>query len=255
MKVINHLYNNTVDLIFESAKHKYFYNGKPVKSVTGILGTISKPFLVPWAAKVTAEKMAELLKPGVAYDEIQIKNMLDEAKRAHYNTKVSAGDIGSLVHDFISKVIKGEHPGTLVHQEANNAAQRFMEWARTNNVEFLLSEQVVFSKKYNFCGTLDFVCRMNGKLYLGDIKTSNQISYTEYGGQMAAYQIARSEEFPSELYDGCILVRVGKKDAEFETWTIEGEDMELYREIFINALNLGNSIDVAEEKRLSVNNT
>ena len=243
-KTINHLYNDQVELIFESAKHQYTYNGNKVKSVTGILGTISKPFLVPWAAKVTTEKLAELIKPGVAYDEIQIKQMLDEAKRAHYNTKVSAGDIGTLVHNHIEKIVKNEHPGTLVHQEAANAVNRFMEWARVNQVEFLLSEQVVFSKKYNFCGTLDFVCRMNGKLMLGDIKTSNQISHIEYGAQMVAYKIARCEEFSDESYDGCILVRVGKKDAEFETWEIT--DTKPFEDIFLNALALSNSIEKIE---------
>lgn len=245
-KVINHLYNNSVDLIFESAKHQYTYNGKRVKSVTGILGIISKPFLVPWAAKVTTEKMAELFKPGTTYDEIQIKSMLDESKRAHYNTKVNAGDIGSLVHNHIEQIIKKEHPGALVHVEAQNAVNRFMDWAARNEAEFLLSEQVVFSKKHNFCGTLDFVCRVSGKLYLGDIKTSNQISHVEYGAQMAAYRIARTEEFPNERYDGCILVRVGKKDAEFEYWELSNEDVEKYEKVFLNALALSNSIDQLE---------
>jgi hypothetical protein len=247
MSTINHLYNNTVDLIFESGRHQYTYGDKKVKSVTGILGIISKPFLVPWAAKITTEKMAELLKPGVSYDEIQIKEMLETSKKAHYNAKVNAGDIGTLVHNYLSDVILKKHPGALVHQEANNAAQRFMDWVATEDVEFLLSEQVVFSKKYNFCGTLDFVCRIGDKLMLGDIKTSNQISKVEYGAQMAAYTIARQEEFPDERYDGAILIRVGKKDAEFEAWQID--DVEPYKKIFLNCLELQNSIYEVEPPR------
>lgn len=246
-KTINHLYDGKVDLVFESAYHRYTYLGNKVQSVTGVLGIINKPFLINWAAKMTTEKMTELFLPGVSYDEVQIKTMLDTAKSAHYKAKTEAGDVGTLVHHYIEQVIKGEHPGLLVHEEARNAAQRFMDWVSENDVEFLLSEQVVFSKKFNYCGTLDFVCRIHGKLMLGDIKTSNAIYHTEMGGQMAAYKIAREEEFPDEHYDGCVLVRVGKKDAEFETWQID--NTKPYEAIFLSALKLGNAIAKVEPKK------
>lgn len=242
--IINKLYKDTIDLTFEPYKHQYTVSGKPVRSVTGIIGIIGKPFLVPWAAKVTTERMGELFKPGVSYDEIQIKTMLDEAKRAHYNTKTNAADIGSLVHKYLEQVIKGEKPATLIHEEARNSAERFMDWVKKNKIEFILSEQVVYSKKYNYCGTLDFVCKINGKLMLGDIKTSNAIYKEEYGAQMAAYKIAREEEFEDEHYDGHILVRVGKKDAEFETWQID--NTKPYEEIFLKALELTNAVEAVK---------
>lgn len=247
-KIINHLYSGTVDVTFESLKHQYFFNGKAVKSVTGILGTINKPFLINWAAKMATEKMAELFEPGKAYDEIQIKQMLDLAKRSHYDTKVNAADIGVLVHKYIERVIKGENPGELVHEEAKNAGKRFVDWINENKVEFLLSEQMVYSVKNNYCGTLDFACKIKGKLFLGDIKTSNAIYKMEMGSQMAAYRMAREEEYPAEHYEGMILVRVGKKDAEFETWEIEKPDFKKYEDIFLSALQLSNAIGVVEKE-------
>ena len=241
MKIVNRMYSNKIDLVFEDARHIYTINGKKIPSVTGVLRILSKPWLVPWASKVTIEKMAELLKPGVAYDELQIKSMLDEAKRATYAIKTTAGDLGKLVHQYLEKFIKGQNPSKLVHDEARNSANRFLDWVNQNKVEFLLSEQMVYSKKYNFCGTLDFVCKIGKKLLLGDIKTSNQIDLIEYPAQMAAYMICREEEF-GDKFDGCILVRVGKKDAEFEMMEISCKDMVKYKKIFLDCLSLTNSI-------------
>jgi hypothetical protein len=212
--------------------------------VTGVLSVIGKPMLVPWAAKVTTEKLAELFKPGVSYNEIEIKQMLDTAKRAHYDQKTTAGDIGTLVHKTLEQIIKGENPSLPVHDEARNAVQRFIDWRDENKVEFLMSEQPVYSKKYKYAGTLDFICKINGKLMVGDIKTSNQIYKVEMGAQMAAYKMAREEEFKNEHYQGCILVRVGKKDAEFETWTID--DVSIYEKIFLTAMWLFKEIKYVE---------
>jgi len=245
MKIVNHIYNKTIDLVFEDTRHIYTINGKKIDSVTGILKTLNKPWLVPWAAKVTTEKMAELFKPGIAYDELQIKAMLDESKRANYTIKTSAGDLGKLVHNYLEQYIKGENPGKLIHDEARNSADRFLDWVKQNDVKFLLSEQMVYSKKYNYCGTLDFACKIGDKLLLGDIKTSNQIDRVEYGAQLAAYKIAREEEF-GDKFDGCILIRIGKKDAEFEHWKISKKNIKKYEKLFLNILKTYNSIKEVE---------
>lgn len=243
------MYNGEIEMVFDDLVHRYSINGKKIKSVTGILGVISKPYLIPWAAKVTVEKMSELFKPGTPYDEIEIKQMLDTSKRAHFAIKTTAADIGTLVHKYLEQYIKGEKPEELVHEQARKATERFINWVEKNKVKFLLSEQMVYSRKYDYCGTLDFVCVINGKLMLGDIKTSNQISKIEYGAQMAAYKMARNEEFPEEKYQGMVLIRVGKKDAEFEHWEIGEEETKIYEDIFLNSISLKSSIDKVEVEK------
>lgn len=244
-KIVNHLYGGTVDLIFEDSKHQYFIDGKQIRGVTSILNTIPKPWLLGWAVKVTVEKMEGLIQPGVSYDEMQIKMMMAEAKRASHTIKTSAGDLGKLVHTFLEQYIKGENPGQLVHEEARNSANRFLDWVKKYNVKFLLSEQMVYSKKYNYCGTLDFVCKVGDKLLLGDIKTSNQISKIEYGSQLAAYKMAREEEY-GEKFDGCVLIRIGKKDAEFEQWDIDSVEIKKYEKIFLKTLDLTLAMEEVE---------
>lgn len=247
MKVVNKMYGGEVEVVFESGRHTYTCGGKIIKSVTKVLDVISKPWLVPWAAKVTVEKAAELLSPGKAYDELELINILDTAKKASYVTKKSAGDIGTLVHNQVEKIVKGQTPDNLFNVEANAAVGRFTDWAIGNKIDFLLSEQMVYSRKYNFCGTLDFACRIDKKLVLGDLKTSNQIDKVNYGAQLAAYRLAREEEF-GEKFDRCILVRTGKKEAEFELWEPSEDEIQMYKNVFMSALALSNAIDLVGGK-------
>ena len=100
------LYDGTVELEFDSERHVYLANGKKVDGTTGILNIISKPALVPWAAKCTADYIEEQWKPGVAYDEIQIKEILKLAKNAHRHKKERASDVGSLVHQWCDAYAK-----------------------------------------------------------------------------------------------------------------------------------------------------
>ena len=73
-------------------------------------------------------------------------------------------------------------------------------------MEFLGSEVSVYSEKHFFAGTFDFVCKLDGKLLLGDFKTSKQIDGT-YWAQGAAYAIAVEENNADIKFDGIIIVR------------------------------------------------
>lgn len=211
------LYNGSVELVFDPAKHLYTVEGKKVDGVTGILGVIGKGFLVPWAAKMTADAMRTLLKPGVAYTDIQIEQMCEEAKGAHKKKSANAADIGHLVHSWIENYIAdgGKEKELPANQEAKNAVTKFLQWVSENHVEFILSEKKVYSREYNFAGTLDFTAKVNGKLVLGDIKTSNGI-YDDMFFQCSAYQKARQEEHPEEKYEEQLIVNC-RKDGTLET--------------------------------------
>lgn len=202
------LYNGDITLTFDPAKHLYTANGRKVYGVTGILSVISKPALMFWAVNMALEKIAKTLKPGVSYDEIQIKKMLDSAKKAHTEKKTSAADKGTMIHSWIEKYIKGENPELPLNEELKNAVLSFLSWKKDHNVKFLHSEIKVYSKRYNYAGTCDFIAEIDGKQYIGDIKTSSGI-YPEMLYQTAAYQQARQEEYIEE-YNGNIIVRCGK---------------------------------------------
>lgn len=236
------MYGGAVELIFDTLRHQYSFNGEVVKGCTSVLDTLNKPALVPWCAKVTVESMREQFEAGRSYDEIEIEEMLDLAKRANYLKKTSAGSIGTLSHDFAEAYAKKLNPTYPINTESRGACQRFVKWVEDNKVEFLLSEQPVFSLQNKFAGTLDAICRIDGKLYLIDYKTSSGIWETYYL-QVGAYALARTEEFETDVFDGAKIIRFGKNDGDFEMADISKVELDFYGETFLRVLDVNRRMD------------
>lgn len=221
MKTVNQLYGGEVQLQFSDFNHSYVLlpEGTKVPSVTTILSVINKPALISWAANQAVDFMAENIKPGQSLDEVQLQQLFNDARKAHTKTKQNTADIGSMVHDWISRFIRGEKPEMPINEQLKSSINNFLDWKEKHGVKFLLSEQPVYSKKFNYCGTLDFVAHIDNNLFLGDIKTSNAI-YDEYWVQLAAYGVARSEEFPEEDYKSQGIIRISR-DGSFEFKTAD----------------------------------
>lgn len=247
-KVINKMYDGQVELVFEPYKHEYTYNGKKVYGVTSVLQVISKPALLFWSANMAADYFRDNIKPGISYDEIQLESIWKAAKKAHTLKKEEAGSIGHLVHNWVDQYCKGEQPAMPINEKAQGGIARFLQWVKEHNVKFLSNEQPCFSRKYNYAGTIDGICQIDGKLYIFDLKTSNGI-WDEYLIQVAAYKNARIEEYPQEKYDGgCIILRVGKEDGDLEFLPFQDEDCHL--NAFLSALQLKKSLDsIAQIKK------
>lgn len=246
MKITNHLYGGTVDIVFESFRHQYTCEGRVIPGCTTALGILSKPALLYWAANMASDYWRDNIKPGQSLDEIQIDQLWQRAKKAHTQKKTDSASLGSFVHKWVEEYIKGTNPELPINPEMRGSVQKFLDWVKEHKVEFLLSEQLVFSKEYEYAGTTDFICKIDGKLWLGDLKTSNGI-YDEYVAQCASYLNARVEEFPGEAYSGIIIVRVGKDDAELETLTKETGDLDPYFRLFLNCLATYRSLKEIEE--------
>lgn len=229
-----YLYNKTVEITFhEDPYHTYYLGDELLTSVTGALSVTNKPFLVPWAARMAVESMQEVIQPGVIYDEIQLKNAFALAKKAHWQRKTDAGTAGTLVHQWVSDYIQGKNPKMPINAQLNASVNQFLKWVEEHDVKFLLSEQMVYSKIHKFVGTLDFICKYEGKMYIGDLKTNKNIYYNSMGSQVAAYKIAREEEFPNEKYEGGLIVRVGLiGDLQFWKFT----ETKIFEDNFLNTL-------------------
>lgn len=239
------LYDGKVELEFNNSKHQYTVDNKTVFGVTSIVGVINKPQLMYWAVNQAVDHLRLNLLPGKSYDEIQLKALLDNAKYIHKKTSGTATDIGQMTHSFLEKWIKAEskrnnlieavgvvekikkptylelteqekrrwdYPVMPINQEIRNAIDAFLNWTKENKVKFLLSEQKVYSKKYNYAGTLDAEALVNGKLAIIDFKTSKAI-YEDYLLQVAAYLQARKEE-TKQKYKEAYVIRLSKEDKE-----------------------------------------
>lgn len=199
MEVKHQLYQGNVQLVFDEDRHVYTVAGEKVEGVTSVLGVINKPQLIPWAVKETANYIKTNLLPGIMLDEVQIETLCEQAKGAHRRKKEEAGNIGKLVHAFVENCIKDPTnlPDMPVNEQARHGCEAFLTWREQHKVEFLSCEKVVYSKKYKYAGTYDFLAIIDGKKMLGDIKTSSGI-YDEYFFQTAAYELALREEFGKE---------------------------------------------------------
>lgn len=183
---------------FQEKGHKYFLDGKAMTGVTTILGVIAKPMLIQWAANMAVGYIDERLENiGKNYSGVEmiqhladeLPNILQEAKSAHRKKKEDAGDKGKDVHAQIEVLIKSSlDTGTPISGSSDNEqVQHFIDWAVSNKVKFLVSEEKVFSRKLWVAGTIDFVCEIDGEVWIGDIKTSSAI-YPEHFFQTAGYQ-------------------------------------------------------------------
>lgn len=247
MRITNHSYNGTETVIFDSIRHQYTWNDKVIPGSTTVLSILNKPALMYWSANCAADYWKDNVKPGVALDELQIDAIYTRSKKAHTQKKTDSATLGSFVHHFVEQYIRGENPELPINPEMRGSCERFLNWVKEHNVKFLLSEQLVFSKSKLFAGTTDFICEIDAKLWIGDLKTSSGV-WDEMLMQVSSYLNARHEEFNSEMYSGAIIVRVGKTDGDFETVSKTTEELKPYYDVFLNCLSTYNSLKLIEKK-------
>ena len=197
---------------FNEKNHLYTLDGKPMTGVTTILSVIAKPALIQWAANEAVKYIEEHSKHPVGKDYQVSVVTLEEAKTAHRRKKEDAGIKGTDVHKEIEGIIKvflltdglPEYLANLSEQ-----AKLFVMWAKENKVKFLDSEKRVYNESLWYAGTADFTAEINGKRFVGDIKTGSSI-YPEAFYQISAYRAA-FESMGEKSFDGVVVVNVNKK--------------------------------------------
>lgn len=223
---------------FNEKNHVYTLDGKNLTGVTTILGVINKPALIPWASKMVADTVLEKWKSGVKYTQEEIDAIVLEAKKMPTTRRDMAADVGVIVHKAVEEWIGGKSDYEILKAlglQAKNMFSKFREWATDKNVKFLGSEQRVYSEKYWYAGTFDMIAEIDGKKYLGDLKTTSGIYGREPFAQCAAYRLALEEMKGEQGFNGGIVVRVGK-DGSFEVKY--SYDYETDKKIFLACLDL-----------------
>lgn len=197
-------------IYFDDEKHKFWSDTqKNIDSVTKFTGILDKGGLTYWAVGLMNDYLCERL------GSITIED-LDYASDLHTQKKTEAADLGTRIHELVSKHIKGEEIDLdkLLAEDprVSQGFDSFIEWEKKVKPQWLASERIVYSKKYNYAGILDAVAKINGKVVLIDFKSSNNL-YEEYAFQTAAYQIA-NEEMGLEKIDHRIVIRFSKDTEE-----------------------------------------
>lgn len=163
-------------------------DGKPVPSVTQVIGLYQPDGLVRWRGYIGNEAADKVCR--------------------------EATDFGTRVHDAIERILRGNAPFINTTDPVSLLAGKAVDWLRGHGMRPLEIESHLESKKHMYGGTADFIYEREGRLGVGDWKTSKQHSVTHWL-QLAAYAAAWNEAHRKTWKTGIsegYIVRVDKKD-------------------------------------------
>lgn len=237
----------TVELVETNGQHFYKFDGEKtlVPGVTTALNVISKPYLLPWAAKETGLYTQKTLKKVRDIFGLSAKQLLSDrfcellykrSKKQHKFRKEKAGDIGTRAHKAIDEIIKGENP--VITPDIEWCVENFFTWYEKSNLTFVTGDTKVGSMEHGFGGSLDGLVKdSRGVLYVLDFKTSNQIDEVGYSAQISAYCHSVMEMYELEEFPGGLCVRFHKEKPEIEIVEIS-DTQRIFKNLFLPALSI-----------------
>jgi hypothetical protein len=238
MTIIKYPDQSEVNLVFDEKDHKYKVGEDIIPSVTKIIDNIVPVYLTKWAANEGAAWFKRNAQRGWNLnDEEDVEKIVKGIANAHIVISKTALDIGKVVHGYIEEVIEwslgelNEMPEMPEDEAAVNSIQAFGKWVRENDVEWVATEERIYSKKYKYAGTVDAVAMIDDKFSVIDFKTSKQI-YKSYKLQVYAYKQAIEEMYGEEV-ESCWILRFDKATGKFQAKEIK----ENYLPAFIKGLD------------------
>lgn len=217
------LYDGKVKIKFYEESHQYWVSVKGSQfkrkpGATTVIGIKDKSkALSIWQQQITAEFLFKMLD---AKEKIT-KEAIVEAVIQNEIQSQAAADIGKEAHAWCEAFIrfhlkqKGfEHlPEMPKTKEATMAVTAFLEWWDSHKVKPRSTEEVLYSMKYDFMGTMDLDADVDGFRSLVDLKTSNGL-YNGVRLQTRAYQLAKEEEAGKPIYKRRWALRISKYTEE-----------------------------------------
>jgi len=193
--------------------------GTRIPGTTTITGVINKPMLVPWAN-------------NLGLQGINSRDYVDDK-----------ADIGTLVHDMMFCDLKGidvdcDYYTKIQIEIALESFKKYLVWKKQHTIEPIILEEGMVSEKFQFGGTIDNYCILDGVPTLIDYKTCKAL-YSEHFIQVCAYrQLLRENGY--KVKNSAIL-RVGRVEMEgFEYQDISTKKANICWKIFKNCLGIYN---------------
>lgn len=198
---------NPRNAISDHSKRTYTVPGstEPLTSVTTFLQAYPKEYLVPWAAKMTAQR-------AIGHFPELVRRMWDDGhedaerwlKAAPQEKRETAAGHGTDVHAYLeARATEDQDYDYLPETPATVAVEQFLAAFRP---EPLYVEAQIASIEYGYAGSLDLIASVYGRTGLIDLKTSGTVG-AETRLQLAAY---RHGEFIFE--DERVIAAVPKVD-------------------------------------------
>jgi len=193
--------------------------GVRIPGTTTVLGVLNKPLLVPWAN-------------NLGLQGINVRDYVDDK-----------ADIGTLVHEMMFCDLKGNKVDTSYYTGqqidiAKNSFKKYLDWKKQHTIEPIVLEEPMVSEQFQFGGTIDNYCLLDGVFTLIDYKTCKAL-YPEHFIQVTAYRQLLKEN--GYKVKNCAILRVGRVDMEgFEFQEIHKKKIELCWKMFKYCLGIYN---------------
>ena len=145
-----------------------------------------------------------------------------------------AGKEGTQVHEAVEKLVKGEEVSWMDNFGNAKYSQlvwemilKFYDFWTTHKPELISTEEFVWSDEYKYAGTADLVVKMDGQIWLLDIKTSNSI-HKSYDLQLASYAKALGECKGVEIErTGIIWLKANTRSASKKEGVYQGNGWQI----------------------------
>lgn len=242
------LYNGRVIVNFNETRHTYTIRIPELNiekfwtpSVTGQIGIMDKPALIPWACGQVREYAEQKLKEAAAGAETiavrEVENILAEAQEC-WRDLSKATSIGSLAHRHLhaelcyragaiterpeltlkANTIMAPDLTQEVVDAANESIKAGLDFLDAHHVEPIFFERVLWHPDHSYIGTVDLIAKVDGVLSALDWKSSKAI-YSTMFLQLAAYAAAFMVEFPEQVIINRVVVNIKKDGTGLETET------------------------------------
>lgn len=140
---------------------------------------------------------------------------------------------GTQVHNAAEQLMLGKEivwlkgDGTVIYSlDVWRLILKFADFWNKIKPELIATEYHLFSDEYEYAGTTDIICKIDGKLWLLDIKTSNSL-HTSHELQLASYAKAWNETHNEPIEGIGILWLKANTRKEGKNGKIQGNGWEL----------------------------
>ena len=181
------------DHMTTTTKERRSYAKRGIPSVTTLLGVLSKPALVPWAARVASEATAAAIAAGETHDAA-----IAIGKSAPNKRRDTSADLGTLAHEYAERLLRGEDVPEPERDDrrARRGAVALATWVDAQGFTILSVERELAGNVdgLDIAGTCDLILANADGIVVADLKTG-KTPYNEAIAQIAAYRLlARDEE-------------------------------------------------------------
>ena len=145
-----------------------------------------------------------------------------------------AGKEGTQVHEAAEELVKGNEVSWMDNYGNAKYSQivwemilKFADFWRTHKPELISAEDFVWSDEHKYAGTADLVVKMNGEVWLLDIKTSNSV-HKSFDLQLASYAKALEESKGVKIQrTGIIWLKAQSRGPSKQKKVIQGKGWKL----------------------------